>query len=221
MSTDTVPGSGPLHISLLRPSDFPDAEAAEIARLAREYGYPALEAVVNEVRQWVGDPFQILDVANQWGVEAKSALSEAGDRLGTAMDDVAFHWAGDAYEAFKSHGERVADTVREIDPVLTGMAQNLVNVANAVIDTYNGAVDLIIDFGQYAARVIAVAGSIPFGVGIIDGLGVIDAAINDFVDALQDAKNVVIDAVCCDRRCPGTWRCEAGDALLRRRIPRA
>lgn len=190
-------GSGGSAVDLDLPhiGTFPEAEAQELISIGQEYGQPGVKDVVDQIRSWLGDPAEVQRIAALWADKAVHEIKQSAVGIHTALDDASYYWTGNAHQSFTGYAERLSTTVEGIQASFADMAQQMIGLARQIIATYNVAVNLIIDYAQYIGRIVYAAGITLIGIGVLDVLGIVDSAFNDFIDSVQDEKDKLVEVL--------------------------
>lgn len=177
--------------------NFPEAEATDLIAVAREHGREDVEAVVNQIRRWIGDPTALSEHGLRWGAAAQGAIRDANYQLDESLRTLELYWSGGAKDAYAGYAAETTAAAAANAEVFVNMANELFEVSRNLIEAYNIALNLIIDYGQYLATVTYGVAGVLTGVGAFDVLGIISDAINGFVDSVQDrwdqTKDILLD----------------------------
>lgn len=172
---------------------FPEAEAQELISIGQEYGQPGVKDIVDQIRSWLGDPAEVQRIAKLWGESAVEQIKLSTEGVHTALDDASYYWTGQAHGSFTAYADRLSTMVSDAMDSCSDMAEQVMVLVRQIIATYNVALNLIIDYAQYLGRIVYAAGITAIGIGVLDVLGIVDAALNDFFDSVQGEKDKLVD----------------------------
>ncbi|MEU9686450.1 hypothetical protein [Amycolatopsis japonica] len=165
---------------MTEPAPFPENDAANVltaAKLLDPFISPpgsasaAVQAIVDSVRQLIGEPRIPAALATQWG-EAQKTPSAVGTRLREELGSLDAYWQGGAFDAFKTHAEGVIDGCQITAEKVGEVGVRLAEATAFVYQTWGMAIGFI----TRAAAACA---------AFLDPLNILDA-INSLVDSYAD-----------------------------------
>lgn len=197
---------------------FPEAEAQTIIEYARKTGEPAAEAIVDDVRDWLGHPETVLDRAEAWDPRATKAISDAKESIVACRRRLATYWSGPAYESYVTYLDSIEKVFDDAQGVLAGMSGLLRDSQDTVTEAYRAAIQSI---GDCAADILMAVGGIPGARDWLGALGEVARLLANFVHTLTDLENQVAGVIAEYGRTGQDLQQKATDLEVPSRMPPA
>ncbi|QIZ35930.1 hypothetical protein [Saccharopolyspora sp. ASAGF58] len=136
---------------------FPDEAAAKINEYAVKTGQAMIAALVHEVRDWLGHPEVVIDLAKSWSPGAKAELVKADDTILEARTSITANWSGAAADAYLAYLDHVSKVMQDTSDLFDQLGQKLLDVRDQITNAYKEAILLI---GNTGAEIISMTGGV-------------------------------------------------------------
>lgn len=160
---------------------FPEREAGIVVEYAKKAGREVIVQVVNEIRDWLGHPEVVMDIAQAWSPEAKASLLRADDTIIEARTSISGNWSGTAADSYLTYLEHVSKVMGETGKLFDEFSGKLLDTRQHITDAYKEAIGLI---GNTGAEIISMTGGIIAGAKELV-FGVADAVLQALANFLR------------------------------------
>lgn len=170
---------------------FPEEEAQKVVEYAVKAGQFAVVKVVAEIRDWLGHPEVVMDIAESWSPLAKENLVKADDTIIEARTSIKGNWSGVAAENYITYLDHVSKVMTETGKLFDDLSSKMLDTRQHITEVYKEAIGII---GDTAAEIISLTGGIIGGIQEL-WLGVADAVLQALANFMRQitatAKNIV------------------------------
>ncbi|AOS64195.1 hypothetical protein [Actinoalloteichus hymeniacidonis] len=136
--------------------NFPYNAAAVVNNWAHLAQKVIVSEVIEQIKNCLGNPNKITDIATVWSSDAGSLINDARQGMLSTRLNLAAYWSGSAFESFNSYVEHVEEIIDHTYTVMKNMG-GLVGELRAIVDsTYMSGIQFI---GTCATEILQAAGS--------------------------------------------------------------
>jgi uncharacterized protein YukE len=190
-----------------KPPPFPEAQAQTIRDWATKLNKPRATTLVDQIKEWLGNPDAVTAATRQWSPVATGAINESIAGLNTATTNAASYWEGRGADAFGRYSAQLEARAGGTRIPVQQVADTLRDSLNIIRDAYTAGVRLIADF---AKQILEAGKSVPdilFGIAALSNpitapIGIeqltkgatstILSILQAFITAVEDAATTYI-----------------------------
>ncbi|GAA3355773.1 MULTISPECIES: hypothetical protein [Saccharopolyspora] len=170
---------------------FPDREAAIVVEYAEKTGRYVIVRVIDEIRDWLGHPEVVMDIAQAWSPAAKAGLLHADDTIVEARTSISGNWSGPAATSYLTYLDHVSKVMLATGELFDEFSGKMLDIRQHITDAYKEAIGII---GNTGAEILSMTGGIVAGAKELL-FGVADAVLEALANFLRlitsTAQNIV------------------------------
>lgn len=168
---------------------YPDDQDQTIRKYASYIGADGIIHLLDQLRIFVaGDLGKVFRLAETFSSQAK--FSMAASRIGDAQIRLTSAWQGDAFDQFNAYSSQAVQVLQNNQSSIVQLANVMGQIANSVVGTYKTLLGFMADCAIALIEVEEKTGSVIINVM----LGELQGAVQDVVDAINDAFQKLWDA---------------------------
>lgn len=100
---------------------FPYSSAAIVNGWAYKAGNTEARSLLDEIRDWLGHPDRIMDLAASWSPNASTLIHDAKEGVLSARANLKAYWEGQAFGAFSTYIDLVTKAIDDTYGVMNKM----------------------------------------------------------------------------------------------------
>lgn len=179
---------------------WPDEQDQQIRDVASQMGDNAAIAILDKLKDILGDAPQVEHYAAVWAPGTMQLLATAQKDFALCVSDINDVWTGSAAEEFKAWATKYNNSLNDFKGLMDGMRKGLFDCSKTITEVYRMAIDLVTTIASQIVRATGgIIGAIPNVFGLANVLGGLLGAfieqagklIGDGIKRMQEFRTIM------------------------------